>query len=77
MKYMAKFLHMSSQLKRNYVCMATVTNTFKLFYESRVDGIITLNCNVTSDNIRHELNGRTEAHIIEIVCSPAQEKNSR
>ena len=46
-------------------------------YKSGVDGLITLNRNLNSDNARRKLDGRAEAHIIEIACSPAPEGHSR
>ena len=57
--------------------MATVTNTVKLFCEGGIESIITLNRNVNSDNARRKLDGRAEARIIEIACSPAPEGHSR
>lgn len=57
--------------------MAAITNTVKLFAESGIDGIITLNRNVNSDNARRKLDGRAEARIIEIAFSPAPEGHSR
>ena len=72
-----KVLTHEQSAKTNCVCMATVTNTVKLFCESGVDGLITLNRNVNSDNARRKFDGRAEAHIIEIACSPAPEGHSR
>ena len=63
--------------KTNCVCMATVTNTVRLFSERGVDGIISLNRSINSDNARRKLDGRAEARIIEIACSPAPEGHSR
>ena len=72
-----KVLTHEQSAKTNCVCMATVTNTVKLFCKSGVDGLITLNRNLNSDNARRKLDGRAEAHIIEISCSPAPEGHSR
>ena len=63
--------------KTNCVCMTTVRNTVKLFCEKGIKGIITLNRSVNSDNARRKLDGRGEARIIEIACSPAPEGHSR
>lgn len=63
--------------KTNCVCMATVTNTVRLFSEKGIDGIIFLNRSINSDNARRRLDGRAEARIIEIACSPAPEGHSR
>ena len=57
--------------------MATITNTVKLYYVKGIPGIITLNRNVNSDHARRKLDGRAEARIIEIACSPAPEGHSR
>ena len=56
--------------------MATITNTVRLFCEKGMDGIITLNRSVKSNNARCKLNGRVEARIIEIACSAAPERDS-
>ena len=57
--------------------MATVANTVKLYSEKGIEGIISLNRNVNSDQARRKLDGRAEARIIEIACSPAPEGHSR
>lgn len=57
--------------------MATVMNTVMLYSEKGIQGIITINCNINSDNARRKLDGRAEAHIIEIACSPAPAGHSR
>ena len=72
-----KVLTHEQSAKTNCVCMATVTNTVKLFCEGGIESIITLNRNVNSDNARRKLDGRAEARIIEIACSPAPEGHSR
>jgi len=53
--------------------MATVTNTVKLYSEKGIEGIILLERNVNSDNARQKFDGRAQARIIEIACSPAQD----
>ena len=63
--------------KTNCVCMATVTNTIKIFCEKGIDGISSLKRNVNSDNSKRKLDVRAEARIIEIACSPAPEGHSR
>ncbi len=57
--------------------MATITNTIKLFYNEGIEGIISLKRNINSDNARRKLDGRAEARLIEIACSPAPEGHSR
>ena len=66
-----KVLTHAQSAKTNCVCMATIMNTVKLYSEKGIQGIRTMNRNVNSDN------GRAEARIIEIACSPAPEGHSR
>ena len=63
-----KVLTHEQSAKTNCVCMATVTNTVRLFSEKGIDGIISLNRSINSDNARRRLDGRAEARIIEIAC---------
>lgn len=72
-----KVLTHEQSAKTNCVCMSTVTNTVRLFSEKGIDGIISLNRSINSDNARRKLDGRAEARIIEIACSPAPEGHSR
>ncbi len=72
-----KVLTHEQSAKTNCVCMATITNTAKLYFEKGMEGIISLNRNINSDNARRKLDGRAEARIIEIACSPAPEGHSR
>lgn len=57
--------------------MATITNTVKLYHNEGFKGIISLKHNVHSNNARRKLDGRAEARLIEITCSPAPEGHSR
>ena len=72
-----KVLTYEQSSKINCVCMATIMNTAKLYSEKGIQGIITLNRNVNSDNARRKLDGRAEARIIEIARSPAPAGHSR
>lgn len=72
-----KVLTHEQSAKTNCVCMSTITNTVKLFSKHGIDGIIHLKRNVNSDNAKRKLDGRAEARIIEIACSPAPEGHSR
>ncbi len=72
-----KILTYEQTAKTNCVCMATITNTLKLYAEEGIKGVISLKRNVNSDNARRKLDGRAEARIIEIACSPAPEGHSR
>ena len=72
-----KILTHEQSAKSNGVCMATITNTVKLYHNEGIKGIISLKRNVNSDNARRKLDGRAEARLIEIACSPAPEGHSR
>ena len=72
-----KILAHEQSAKSNAVCFATVTNPVKLYTEQGIDGIIALKRNVNSDNAKRKLDGRAEARLIEIACSPAPEGHSR
>ena len=60
----------------NGVCMATITNTVKLYYNEGIEGIVSLKRSINSDNARRKLDGRAEARLIEIACSPTPEGHS-
>lgn len=66
-----KVLTHKQSAKTNCVCMSTITNAVRLYSKKGIEGIITLKRNVNSDNARRKLDGRAEARIIEIACSPA------
>ncbi|MGL6198683.1 MAG: helix-turn-helix domain-containing protein, partial [Lachnospiraceae bacterium] len=72
-----KVLSHEQSAKSNGVCMATVTNTVKLYCDKGMEGLVSINRNVNSDNARRKLDGRAEARLIEIACSPAPEGHSR
>ena len=59
------------------VCMATVSNTVAGYAEEGIAYLTKLKRNVNSDNSRRKVDGRTEAQIIELACSPAPEGHSR
>ena len=63
--------------RSNGVCMATVTNIVKLYVDGGIDSVTSIKRNVNSDNARRKLDGRAEARLIEIACSPAPEGHSR
>ena len=63
--------------KINCVCMSTIYNAVKLYSESGIEGITKLKRNVNSDNAKRKLDGRAEAKIKEIACSPAPEGHAR
>lgn len=47
----------------------------KLYSPKGIKGILLLNRNVNSDQVRRKVDGRTEARIIEIVCSLVLEEH--
>lgn len=59
------------------VCLATVTNTVKKYFEGGIDAVTEFKRNVNSDNARRVLDGRAEARIIELACGPIPEGHSR
>ena len=63
--------------RSNGVCMATVTNIVKLYVDGGIDSVTSIKRNVNSDNTRRKLDGRAEARLIEIACSPAPEGHLR
>ncbi len=59
------------------MCKATVYNILKKYSEEGIESVITIKRNINSDNAKRKLDGRAEAKIIEIACSPALERHSR
>lgn len=72
-----KVLTHEQSAKSNGVCLATVTNTVKLFTNEGINGITHLKRSGNSDNARRKLDGRAEARIIEMACGPAPEGHAR
>ncbi|WP_352397956.1 helix-turn-helix domain-containing protein [[Clostridium] aminophilum] len=72
-----KMLTYEQCYKSNGVCHATVSNTVAGFAEHGMSYLTSLKRNENSDNARRKVDGRTEALIIEIACSPAPEGHSR
>ena len=63
-----KVLTHEQSAKSNGVCLATVTNTVKKYFEGGIDAVTEFKRNVNSDNARRVLDGRAEARIIELAC---------
>lgn len=72
-----KVLTHQQSARSNGVCMATVTNIVRLYVDGGINSVTSLKRNVNSDNARRKLDGRAEARLIEIACSPAPEGHSR
>lgn len=72
-----KILTHEQSARSNGICKATVTNIVKLYHAGGIDAVATIKRSVNSDNARRKLDGRGEARLIEIACSPAPEGHSR
>lgn len=59
------------------VSRATVAAVVKTFAEGGIDAVLARKRNVNSDQARRKVDGRTEARLIEVACSPAPEGHSR
>lgn len=57
--------------------MSTVTNTVQKYVHGGIDEVTTFKRSVNSDNARRVLDGRAEACIIELACSPVPDGHSR
>lgn len=53
------------------------TSRSKLYADGGIDSVVSVKRSVNSDNARRKLDGRAEARLIEIACSPAPEGHSR
>lgn len=62
---------------RQNVSRATIAKVVKLYGSGGIDAVLVTNRNVNSDNARRKVDGRVEAHIIEIACGPVPEGHSR
>jgi transposase len=72
-----KVLTHEQSARANGVCIATITNIVKLYADGGIDSVTTMKRSVNSDNSMRKLDGRAEARLIEIACSPAPEGHSR
>ena len=72
-----KVLTHEQSAKSNGVCLVTVTNTVKKYFEGGIDAVTEFKRNVNSDNARRVLDGRAEARIIELACGLVPEGHSR
>lgn len=59
------------------VCIATVTNTVRQYVEEGLESTVCLKRSVNSDNARRKVDGRAEARLIEIACTPAPKGHTR
>ena len=63
--------------KNRGVTQKTVVNTVQQYCNEGLDAVLKLKRSVNSDQARRKVDGRTEARLIEIACSPAPDGHSR
>ena len=67
-----------AQLAHSYaVCPATITNIVQSYVKNGIKDIIRYNISPNSSAALRKVDGRAEAHIIQMACSPAPEGHSR
>lgn len=67
-----------AQLAHSYaVCPATMTNIVKSYVRNGIKDIIRYNISPNSSAALRKVDGRAEAHLIQMACSPAPEGHSR
>ena len=67
-----------SQIAHTYaVCPATVTNIVKAYVDKGLDSIILYNISPNSAAALRKVDGRAEAKLIQIACSPVPDGHSR
>lgn len=67
-----------ARLAHSYaVCPATITNIVRSYIRNGIKGIIRYNISPNSNAALRKVDGRAEAHIIQLACSPAPEGHSR
>ena len=67
-----------AQLAHSYaVCSATITNIIQSYVTNGIRDIIRYNYNPKSSAALRKVDGRAEAHIIQMACSPAPEGHTR
>lgn len=67
-----------AQLAHSYaVCPATITNIVQFYVRNGIKDIIRYNVSPSSSAALRKVDGRAEAHLIQMACSPAPEGHSR
>lgn len=67
-----------AQLAHSYaVCPATITNIVRSYVKNGIKDIIRYNISPNSSAALRKMDGRAEAHIIQMACGPAPEGHSR
>lgn len=68
-----KMLTYEQCARANGICTATVGNTVRKFISGGIDGALSYNRSVNSDNAKRKVDGRAEARIIELATSAPPE----
>lgn len=67
-----------AQIAHSYaVCPATITNIVKSYVTNGITDIVLYNISLNSSATRRKLDGRNEAHIIQMACGPVPKGHSR
>lgn len=67
-----------AQIAHSYaVCPATITNVVQSYVKNGITDIVRYNINPNSSAARRKVDGRTEAHIIQMACGPVPDGHSR
>ena len=67
-----------AQIAHRYaVCPATITNIVQSYVRNGIKDIVRYNISPNSSASLRKVDGRAEAHIIQLACSPAPEGHSR
>ncbi|MGE4509436.1 MAG: transposase [Eubacteriaceae bacterium] len=56
---------------------ATIAKVVKTYASGGIDAVLATNRSINSDHARRKVDGRVEAHIIEIACGPVPEGHNR
>lgn len=59
------------------VSKATISTVVKAFADGGIDSVLARKRSINSDNARRKVDGRIEAKLIEVACSPAPAGHSR
>ncbi len=67
-----------AQIAHSYaVCPATITNIVQSYVKNGITDIVRYNINPNSSAARRKVDGRTEAHIIQMACGSVPDGHSR
>lgn len=67
-----------AQIAHSYaVCPATITNIIQSYVKNGITDIVRYHISPNSSASRRKVDGRTEAHILQMACGPVPEGHSR